>query len=347
MDEAITEIEQVLALPELNFSLPSKKEADSTGAAYSTKAGLDNLNTPVDAPLSGGAGGSGSGSGLYSDALRLTDDDRVGAFVCYASLLGRARRMKEANKVLSHAKVMFAGSAQEVQVLVAASQLFVEKGDFDAAIRMLDKISEESSTFARAQLIKADIVLNHNHDKEGFTKCYQQLADKEPTAKNFALLGEAYLRILNPEAAIDALEQAYKLDPKNGRLRGRIGEIIWFRHIFLYTSKSCDTHYALFLTLCLLNALHCVYTGRALVATHEYHRAVEFYESAIRELNKAMSSQAAAGPGGSKGSATNSSTGAGNDLVLLSHDLSKLYIKLGEFTFILPQQPLLLRCCSS
>jgi tetratricopeptide (TPR) repeat protein len=66
-------------------------------------------------------------------------------------------------------------------------------------------------------------VLNHNHDKEGFTRCYQQLADKEPTAKNFALLGEAYLRILNPEAAIDALEQAYKLDPKNGRLRGRIG----------------------------------------------------------------------------------------------------------------------------
>ncbi len=69
-------------------------------------------------------------------------------------------------------------------------------------------------------------MLNHNHDKEGFTKCYQQLAEKEPSAKNFALLGEAYLRILNPEAAIDALEQAYKLDPKNGRLRGRIGKFI-------------------------------------------------------------------------------------------------------------------------
>lgn len=296
IDEAITEIEQIMSLPELNFSLPSKKEESKSGA-YSTSAGLENAQNPSQELLSGAPSGN-----LYSDSLRLTDDDRVGAFVCYSSLLGRARRMKEANKVLAHAKVVFAGSVQEVQVLVAASQLYVEKGDFDAAIRMLDKISDDSPTFARAQLIKADIVLNHNHDKEGFTKCYQMLADKEPTAKNFALLGEAYLRILNPEAAIDALEQAYKLDPKNGRLRGRI--------------------------------------GRALVATHEYHRAVEFYESAIRELNKALNSQPQTmGPAGSRGSAelkkgtpassSSGNSGAGNDLVVLSHDLSKLYIKLG------------------
>ncbi|KAJ1438327.1 hypothetical protein B484DRAFT_392369, partial [Ochromonadaceae sp. CCMP2298] len=281
LDEAIAEIEQVMALPELNFSLPTKSKEESKSGSYSTSAGLDAIQAGADI---------GPSSAIYSDSLRLTDDDRVGAFVCYSSLLGRARRMKEANKVLAHAKHLFSGTAQEVQVLVAASQLYVEKSDFDAAIRMLDKIHEDSPTFARAQLIKADIVLNHNHDKEGFTKCYQQLAEKEPTAKNYALLGEAYLRILNPEAAIDALEHAYKLDPKNGRLRGRI--------------------------------------GRALVATHEYHRAVEFYESAIRELNKALSQEGPASSEAKKSSSGNS--GAANDLVHLSHDLSKLYIKLGR-----------------
>ena len=91
---------------------------------------------------------------------------------------------------------------------------------------------------------------------------------------------------------------------------------------------------------------HCIHiTGRALVATHEYHRAVEFYESAIRELNKAVhgnSSGSNNNNGGeskkgsnSNGSSSNASTssgnsGAANDLVVLSHDLSKLYIKLGE-----------------
>lgn len=84
------------------------------------------------------------------------------------------------------------------------------------------------------------------------------------------------MRILNPEAAIDALDRAYKLDPTNSRLRGRI--------------------------------------GRTLVSTHEYHRAVEFYESAIRELQKA---------GGAGGAIS-------TDIINLSHDLAKLYIKLGR-----------------
>ena len=140
---------------------------------------------------------------------------------------------------------------------------------------MLDKISEDSPTYARAQIIKADIILLNNHDKEGYTRCYQQLAEKDPTSRNYSLLGEAYLRILNPEAAIDALERAYKLDPTNGRLRARI--------------------------------------GRSLVSTHEYHRAVEFYESAIREIQK------------------NNKTGViTSDVVSLSHDLAKLYIKLSK-----------------
>lgn len=89
-----------------------------------------------------------------------------------------ARRLKEANKVLSQAKQSFAGTRQEVQVLVAASQLYVEKGDFDAAIRMLDKIGSDTPTYSRAQLVKADIFLTHNHDKEGFTKCYKLLAER-------------------------------------------------------------------------------------------------------------------------------------------------------------------------
>lgn len=90
-------------------------------------------------------------------------------------------------------------------------------------------------------------MLNFYGCSEGYTQCFQVLAERDPTARNFVLLGDSYLRILNTEAAIDALEKAYKLDPQNSRLRAKI--------------------------------------GRALVSTHEYHRAVEFYESALRELS--------------------------------------------------------------
>ncbi len=266
LDEALTEIAELMHLPEVRSSNPM----DSAG--LSDPSMVNNINS--------------YGNG-HANVLRLTDDDRVGAFIVHASLLSKAKRAKEAAKVLSEARAVFAGqAAQEVQLLVASSQLAVERKDFDSAVRQLDKISEDSPTFAKAQMIKAEILLTNNRDKEGYTKCFQLLVEREPkNAKNYSMLGEAYLRILNPEAAVEALETAYKLDASNGRLRGRI--------------------------------------GRALVATHEYHRAVDFYESAIKDVSRGLGT---AGEISDKNAAQHMSS----EVIMLSHDLAKLYIKLGR-----------------
>lgn len=69
----------------------------------------------------------------------------------------------------------------------------------------------------------------------------------------------------------------------------------------------------------LLLIFHINYIGKALVSTHKYHRAVEFYELSIRELEKAQAV--------SKQTSDNSFD---SDLVYISHDLAKLYIKLGR-----------------
>ena len=74
--------------------------------------------------------------------------------------------------------------------------------------------------------------------------------------QHFALLGEAYLRILNTEAAVEAFEKAFERDEKTGRLCGRIGQ--------------------------------------ALVAKHEFHRAISYYEAAIRDVTKAATTSYAA-----------------------------------------------------
>ena len=213
---------------------------------------------------------------MHTDSMRLTDDDRVVAYISHAVQLSKSKRLKEANKILSEAKLIFAGTHQEVQVLVASSQLAVERKDFDAAIRMLDKIKEDSPTFTRAILIKADILLIHMRDKEGFTKCFKKLVEVEESPKNYSLLGDAYLRILNPEEAVVALKCAYKIDENNSKLRTKI--------------------------------------GKALIATHDYHHAIDFYEQALKHTS----------------SHVNMGVDISTESVALSHDLGKLYLKLGR-----------------
>ena len=90
MDIAIPEAEQLISLHEM-------KE----------------LNANTSSSTSNMAQGSTVSNAF--DPLRLTDDDRVNAFVLYASLLSKAKRLKEAHKVLSEAKKIFSGTKQEVQ----------------------------------------------------------------------------------------------------------------------------------------------------------------------------------------------------------------------------------------
>ena len=173
LEEAITDMEQVISLPDIKQTALAGDAApvlvDSLGPGFGSGHQQQQNSS------GGGTSTSSSASNSFADSFRLVEDDRVGAFVTLSALYGKARRSKEANKILSEAKVMFAGSPQEVLVLVAASQLAVEKNDFDSAVRMLDKISEESPTFTKAQLIKAEILLNHNRDQEGYTQCFHQL----------------------------------------------------------------------------------------------------------------------------------------------------------------------------
>jgi len=70
------------------------------------------------------------------------------------------------------------------------------------------------------------------------------MAYSSNTVHGFLLLGEAYMRIQDPEKAIRAYEHALKLDPRDMELASRI--------------------------------------GRALVTTHDYSRALEYYENAIK-----------------------------------------------------------------
>ena len=111
-------------------------------------------------------------------------------------------------------------------------------------MRYLKRIRADSPAYVRAQLVKAAVFLKQRRNKRKYIACYQELVDATPTKQSHILLGEANMRIQEPDAAIRAFEAALALDPEDALLATRVGE--------------------------------------ALVSTHDYDRAIEYYKTALR-----------------------------------------------------------------
>jgi tetratricopeptide (TPR) repeat protein len=247
-----------------------------------------------------------------------------------------------------------------IEVLIASAIIYEEHQDYDHAIRMLDRIgnlgnnsgpgsdptstssSSSSAAIARAILHKAEIVLKHFHDKEQFIKCFEQLANynnnnnnnqpgdksgpgSHPTMSHVAtrvaalsLLAEAYLRILNPERAILILEDAYQLI--NDAASSLIVSSAYTANNHTNNNHTNNNNHHQSTDLLLMKRKLRRKLGGTLIVTHEYHRAIEFYESALRPLLQQLTS----GGVGSESGLTREDLG----FVL---ELAGLYTRLSRF----------------
>ncbi len=145
-----------------------------------------------------------------ADSFRITDEDKITTFVLLGYLYVRTKRMEDAKLIFNDTKSMFIGTGLEYVLLPASSQFAVDRKDFDAALKMLDKVHDTSPAYNKTKLAKADILLQHLCDQDGYVRCFQQLVETDLSGVNYISLGEACLRILRPKAAVAALESAYE-----------------------------------------------------------------------------------------------------------------------------------------
>ncbi|XP_047401598.1 tetratricopeptide repeat protein 21B isoform X1 [Sciurus carolinensis] len=150
----------------------------------------------------------------------------------------------EAAKALQDAIHEFSGTSEELRVTIANADLALTQGDVERALSMLQNVTAEQPYYIEAKEKMADIYLKHRKEKMLYITCYREIAERIPSPRSFLLLGDAYMNIQEPEEAIVAYEQALNQNPKDGTLASKI--------------------------------------GKALVKTHNYSKAITYYEAALK-----------------------------------------------------------------
>lgn len=176
--------------------------------------------------------------------VEISASDRVSIYLELVDAHRMNGEQHEAAKVLQDAINEFTGTAEELRLMIANAELALTNGDVEQALSMLRNVSPEQPYFVQAKEKMADIYLQHRKDKKLYVSCYRDLVEKVPSSQTYLLLGDAYMNIQEPEKAIDVYEQALKKNPKDGTLASKI--------------------------------------GKALIKTHNYAKAISYYETALK-----------------------------------------------------------------
>ncbi|KAI4805728.1 hypothetical protein KUCAC02_010327 [Chaenocephalus aceratus] len=187
---------------------------------------------------------TGSSSKSKNKKIELSPADCLSVFLELAEALWLNGEQHEAAKVMQDAINDFSGTPEELRVTIANADLALLRGDTELALSMLRNITPEQPYYIQAKEKMADIYLNHRKEKRLYASCYREIAEKLPSPHTYLLLGDAYMNIQEPEKAIEVYEQALKKNPKDGALASKI--------------------------------------GKALVKTHNYVKAINYYEAALK-----------------------------------------------------------------
>ncbi|KAF6773261.1 hypothetical protein AHF37_06976 [Paragonimus kellicotti] len=218
------------------------KQGSSKSAVQILKQTITTLNN--------GPGSIGTRPTLRSGAenARVTKNVTLSDRLTLALTLAEAHRnlgeFHEATKVLQDAQLSFTGSIEVGRITIASADLALSQGDHETALNTLRAIRKEHPYYLTARQHMANIYLHHRKEKKLYAACYRELAETIGTAEANLLLGDAYMTIQEPDRAMEVYEAVLRKHPNDLRLASKMGQ--------------------------------------ALVRTHNYWKAVSYYEAAVK-----------------------------------------------------------------
>ncbi|CAI2348333.1 unnamed protein product [Caenorhabditis sp. 36 PRJEB53466] len=146
--------------------------------------------------------------------------------------LQQTKRIQEAENTMADALAEWAGTPEQDQLVIAQAQLYLSKGHVERALGTLRNVQPGQSNFHLSRIKMAEIYLDEKKDKRMFAACYRELLKVEATPNSYSLLGDAFMKVQEPEDAINFYEQALKMQSKDIQLAEKIGEAYVMAHLY-------------------------------------------------------------------------------------------------------------------
>ncbi|XP_007468203.1 PREDICTED: tetratricopeptide repeat protein 21A isoform X2 [Lipotes vexillifer] len=168
--------------------------------------------------------------------------ERVSILLELADALRMNGELHEATKVMQDTINEFSGTPEEIRITIADVDLALSKGSADLALSILRNITPKQPCYTEAKEKMASIYLQTRKDVHLYIGCYRELCEHLPGPHTSLLLGDAFMNIQEPEKALEVYDEAYRKNPHDASLISRIGQ--------------------------------------AYVKTHQYTKAINYYEAA-------------------------------------------------------------------
>uniref|UniRef100_A0A0N5A168 TPR_REGION domain-containing protein n=1 Tax=Parastrongyloides trichosuri TaxID=131310 RepID=A0A0N5A168_PARTI len=178
------------------------------------------------------------------DSLTVSDSDRIAIYLELIDSYQILNNVHEADLVMGQAMKRWKGKPEEEQLFLMSAQLKIFRGDSDGGIAILSTITPDQVNYQVAQIKLAEVYLQEKKDPIKFAKCYKNILASNPSIQSYIMLGDAYMSIQEPIKAIEVYETAMKKNSRDYNLAEKIGS--------------------------------------AYVKCFMYHKAITFYESALK-----------------------------------------------------------------
>ena len=186
-----------------------------------------------------------------SSLFKLEKKDKLELMKLNIDILMKLGKTEEAQDYMNKLVVEFQDMGDEI--LMLHSDLAIKTGDLKKAVHLLQKINDKDERLFKKSRIKlADIYLNQVMDRRLYSWCYTQLIEKFPSFDNYKLAANSLMAINAPDEAAEYYKKALKI--KN--------DLEVMRDL-----------------------------GKALVKTHDYHEAIEYYLEASKIDEKNVNNQ--------------------------------------------------------